>query len=224
MRHRVVVSVTKPSRIHNVNRKHCTHCGLAIQRAVHPRTIRPFCDSRCYGLWQRGKRMVDQGKRARAVRLCSEPDCDRVHFGLGFCRKHYLSKAYKPSQAKRPRAQKRSQIKCLHCDKSFPMSHKGSKYCSRLCSALGRRKPFIVKKGYRKLLIPGHPRADAKGYVFEHIVVVESAIGRPLQTGEEVHHRDFNRQNNAAENLQVCRNHAEHMKLHASSLTSTVSD
>jgi hypothetical protein len=83
------------------------------------------------------------------------------------------------------------------------------------CSGLHRRKPFIVKKGYRKVLLPTHPRADAKGYVFEHIIVAEAMIGRPLKRTEEVHHKDFNRQNNEQSNLVVCRNHAEHMRYHA---------
>lgn len=80
---------------------------------------------------------------------------------------------------------------------------------------LHKRKPFIIKKGYKKLLLPTHPRADAKGYVFEHIIIAEAKIGRPLKGREEVHHKDFNRQNNSPENLVVCRNHAEHMKYHA---------
>jgi hypothetical protein len=72
-----------------------------------------------------------------------------------------------------------------------------------------------VKNGYRKLLIPLHPRADAHGYVFEHLVVAEAVIGRALKPAEEVHHKDFNKQNNAPENIYICKSHAEHMRLHA---------
>lgn len=59
-----------------------------------------------------------------------------------------------------------------------------------------------------------HHLADVRGYAYEHRIVAERAIGRRLETGEEVHHRDENPSNNDASNLEVARNHAEHMAKH----------
>jgi hypothetical protein len=191
----------------------CTHCGATVTRKIHPRTQHPFCDATCYGAWQRGRTFSEQGKPARPRRGCGVDGCAAVHFGRGYCRKHYLRLVYAPPKRQTPRTTVEP-IACSHCHADFLPRHKGAKYCSIACSASARKAPFIVKKGYKKLLMPSHPRADTKGYVFEHIVVAETTLGRPLRAGEEVHHKDFDRQNNSPENLQVCANHAEHMRLH----------
>lgn len=59
----------------------------------------------------------------------------------------------------------------------------------------------------------GHHLADVRGYAYEHRVVAEQKIGRPLVKGEHVHHADGNRQNNDPENLEVL-THAEHFAEH----------
>jgi hypothetical protein len=191
--------------------KTCHQCGTAITRKVHPRTARPFCGSACYGLWQRGKRFSEQGKPARPSRQCSL--CEAPHFGKGFCRKHYLAVSYTKPAAPTKTTKKKNN--CAQCGKGFIAYQANPKFCSVPCSAAFRKKPFILKKGYKKVLLPMHPRADGKGYVFEHIVIVEATIGRPLRPREEIHHKDFNRQNNSPRNLIVCADHAEHMRYHA---------
>ena len=204
--------------------KHCTHCGKTIARHITSNTIRPFCDKICYGLWQRGKTHAEQGKLyEKPVRNCSVPGCTDEFSGRGYCRKHYMSLYYEPLQrAKRPKPGRVSTprdwwhaaTRCKQCGKEFLKEHKSAKYCSSRCWGDSRMRPFILKKGYRKVLIYGHPRADKKGYVFEHIVVAEAMIGRALRPKEEVHHLDMNRQNNVPSNLVVCKDHAEHMKYH----------
>ncbi len=64
--------------------------------------------------------------------------------------------------------------------------------------------------GYWLVLMPDHPRAASTGYVFEHIVVMEKVLGRPLVwhgTGhpesEIVHHLDDDPGNNDPGNLKV---------------------
>ena len=42
--------------------------------------------------------------------------------------------------------------------------------------------------GYSLILQPGHPRADHKGYVPEHVLVCEKALGKYLPDGAVPHH------------------------------------
>lgn len=78
-----------------------------------------------------------------------------------------------------------------------------------------QRRPEGAHKGkYRTLRRVGHPRADKNGTVYEHVVVVEDAIGRFLPAGAEVHHVDGNGHNNAHRNLVVCQDKAYHKLLH----------
>ena len=49
---------------------------------------------------------------------------------------------------------------------------------------------------------------------FEHVRVVEAALGKPLQGTAEVHHVDYNKANNSPENLVVCPSVKYHRILH----------
>lgn len=71
--------------------------------------------------------------------------------------------------------------------------------------------------GYRVIYMPGHPRAMTNdtwdGYVYEHLVVAENNLGRPLRKDEVTHHLDEDRSNNRHENLLVLER-GQHIKLH----------
>jgi hypothetical protein len=73
---------------------------------------------------------------------------------------------------------------------------------------------FVDTKGYVMFAYPNHPRTNAKGYVREHILVMEAAIGRYVVWPEQIHHINGIKSDNRIENLQLCANHAEHFKLH----------
>jgi hypothetical protein len=69
--------------------------------------------------------------------------------------------------------------------------------------------------GYRAVWTPDHPNAGKDGYVYEHRLVMEAHIGRYLTEEEVVHHRNRCKTDNAIENLQLCANQAEHLRIHA---------
>lgn len=50
----------------------------------------------------------------------------------------------------------------------------------------------------------------------EHQLVMESHLGRPLTSGEVVHHIDGDRANNSIHNLFLCRDRAHHNDVHRS--------
>lgn len=66
---------------------------------------------------------------------------------------------------------------------------------------------------YKMLYIPGHHRSDITGLVPEHIVIAEAELDRPLEKGEIVHHKDFNKLNNEPSNLFLTLTRQEHQKL-----------
>jgi len=63
------------------------------------------------------------------------------------------------------------------------------------------------KTGYIKVYSPNHPRADGKGYVFEHILVWMESY--PLPEGWDVHHINGIKDDNRLENLKSMP-HAKH--------------
>ncbi len=61
-----------------------------------------------------------------------------------------------------------------------------------------------------------HPRADRHGRVYEHILVAEEKIKRPIHKAERVHHINCVKSDNRPENLFVCSSDAEHFLIHGS--------
>lgn len=74
-----------------------------------------------------------------------------------------------------------------------------------------------ILNGYVLVYKPQHPKAmkngNWKGYIYEHVLMIEEELGRSLTKDEEVHHLDLDRSNNCIHNLIVL-NKSYHRRLH----------
>lgn len=68
--------------------------------------------------------------------------------------------------------------------------------------------------GYTLIMSKDHPRANRDGYVMEHILVAEKAVGCYLPDGVEVHHVNGAKSDNSTKNLVICQDHQYHLLLH----------
>lgn len=66
--------------------------------------------------------------------------------------------------------------------------------------------------GYIAVYFPEHPKSNRQGYIMEHDLVMECAIGRHLKDDEIVHHINHKRDDNRLSNLQLMtfKEHAAH--------------
>lgn len=68
--------------------------------------------------------------------------------------------------------------------------------------------------GYLRRHCPTHPRSDSNGYIADHILVAERALGKHLPLGAELHHVNGVKDDNRRENLVICPDRAFHFLLH----------
>lgn len=73
---------------------------------------------------------------------------------------------------------------------------------------------YTHELGYIMVYAPEHPRAHQSGYVFEHLLVAEKALGRYLPRQVQVHHINEIKNENRNSNLVICENQQYHALLH----------
>lgn len=117
------------------------------------------------------------------------------------CKKHFLpSSRHKNCPACRFKVKKNT---CADCNK---LINRQSFRCSS-CAPKARQKPdggqFATSNGYIYTRKREHPRANAVGYVFEHIIVMEDHLKRYLVSTENVHHINGVKHDNRIENLEL---------------------
>jgi hypothetical protein len=79
---------------------------------------------------------------------------------------------------------------------------------------IANRSEKVSRNGYWYKYMPEHKNSNKQGYVPIHHLVMEESIGRFLEEGEVVHHKDHNKLNNDLSNLQLMTD-GEHKAHHA---------
>jgi hypothetical protein len=81
---------------------------------------------------------------------------------------------------------------------------------------------FIDRQGYVVVLNPRRTNHRDR-YIYEHRLIMEEHLGRPLSRDEHVHHRNGIKTDNRIENLQLT-NVSDHARLHDQELRRHVGD
>jgi len=154
---------------------------------------------------------------------CSVEGCERrlQIKSRGLCQMHYMRLRRTGTLEARPRGRPSKysveERVCQVCGAQFTYrAVPGTKglYCSRRCSNQAtkngrfRHGPdhpnwkggHVESHGYRQIWVNG---GEKRKLVLEHRHVMEQSLGRPIDQGETVHHRNGDRLDNRIENLEL---------------------
>lgn len=191
--------------------------------------LHPSCECGCGGIVTIGKRFL-HGHNAIGRKLTQstldklrEINIGRKHSDASIIKiKAARAKQTPPNLGRKFSTEWRDKIKEA---KTGEKNHNyGKKFSTSHCAGiaagkLGEKNPQwnggrIENDGYILIRVYDHPKVNKSGYIGEHILIIEKHIGRYLTNDEIVHHKNSKRSDNKIENLQLCDNQSEHMKLH----------
>lgn len=173
----------------------CKFCGkiFKIKPSLVKRGQGKHCSNKCRGMNKRKriKRKCKSCGREIQVKLC-----DIKRGGGKYCSKFCF---YKTPQSKQSRRKRSLTCRGINTGESNGMWNGGK-------SKNG--------EGYILILQHHHPYAHAYGYVLEHRIIMENAIGRFLKPTEIIHHINGIKDDNRIENLQLFPGVGEHTRFH----------
>lgn len=80
--------------------------------------------------------------------------------------------------------------------------------------SIHKREKKVSVDGYVLVKVPEHPKSFS-GWYYEHRIIIEQQLNRPLNDWETIHHINGDKTDNRIINLFVC-NAYEHKKAHKS--------
>jgi len=157
------------------------------------------------------KEFARRGEKSKTAKFCSLKCKGVSQIGnTPNWLKTYIKKSKKPE----------NYLACEECGKEFyvsPTKRGNRKFCSRQCHKKNGHMGENVSGakhwnwkggrslvgGYVYILKKDHPFANKAGRVMEHRLVMEKYLGRYLNSNEEVHHADQDKENNNINNLSI---------------------